>query len=245
VSASRVFLWIISGLSLIGGVILLLSALALNAAKDSDELADDSQFQSLVDQSSGLLWFMTFIAFVWTVASIVLAIKFKTGGSGLRTALIVYGALTIVLGLYPFGGIVGIVHIVLSILLIVFVSKADGAAWFKRPVTDAHRARAHLPADICRRTCRCACQKAVTPVVSAGFTAFWRLSPRTVADPRQGTDRAPGASYPDKDSVGEPWSRELGKGSPWPGHTTARTAAAALCTASSSCRWTARIPTSR
>ncbi|MFC8827242.1 hypothetical protein ACFT9I_18095 [Streptomyces sp. NPDC057137] len=133
VSASRVFLWILSGLSLIGGVILMLSALALNAAKDSDELADDSQFQSLVDQSSGLLWFMTFIAFVWTVASIVLAIKFKTGGSGLRTALIVYGALTIVLGLYPFGGIAGIVHIVLSILLIVFVSKADGAAWFKRP----------------------------------------------------------------------------------------------------------------
>lgn len=133
VSASRVFLWILSGLSLIGGVIFLFAAIALNAAKDNDELANDSQFQDLVDQSSGVLWFMTFIAFVWTVASIVLAIKFKSGGSGLRTALIVYGALTIVLGLYPFGGIAGIVHIVLSILLIVFVSKADGAAWFKRP----------------------------------------------------------------------------------------------------------------
>ncbi|MFD3519478.1 hypothetical protein [Streptomyces sp. NPDC058653] len=133
VSASRVFLWILSGLSLIGGVIFLIGAIALNAAKDSDELADDSQFQSLVDQSSGVLWFMTFIAVVWTVASIVLAIKISTGGPGLRTALIVYGALTIVLGIYPFGGIAGIVHIVLSILLIVFVSKADGAAWFKRP----------------------------------------------------------------------------------------------------------------
>lgn len=133
VSASRVFLWILSGLSLIGGVIFLLAAIALNAAKDSDELADDSQFQSLVDQSSGVLWFMTFIAVVWTVASIILAIKINTGGAGLRTALIVYGALTIVLGIYPFGGVVGIVHIVLSILLIVFVSKSDGAAWFKRP----------------------------------------------------------------------------------------------------------------
>ncbi|WP_329076516.1 hypothetical protein [Streptomyces niveus] len=133
VTASRVFLWIISGLSLIGGVLFLLGALAFNAAKDNDELANDSQFQDLMDQSSGLLWFMTFIAFAWAVASIVLAIKFNSGGSGLRTALIVYGALTIVLGIYPFGGILGIVHIVLSILLIVFVSKSDGAAWFKRP----------------------------------------------------------------------------------------------------------------
>jgi hypothetical protein len=131
VKAVRVFLWVLAGLSLIGTFIFLGLAATLNAVKDNSELKDNSQFQSVVDQSGGKLWACGLIALVWVIASIILAVKLKNGGSGLRTALIVYGALTIVLGVYPFGIVAGIVHIVLGILAIVFVAKSDGAAWFK------------------------------------------------------------------------------------------------------------------
>ncbi|MEU0282110.1 proline-rich domain-containing protein [Streptomyces sp. NPDC088147] len=132
VKAARVMLWVISGLCLIGTFIFFGSAASLNAAKDSTTLQNDSQFQDLVDGSSGFLYGLGALALVWLVLSAFLAIKVKTGGSGFRTALIVYGVVTALIAIYPFT-VFGIVHLVLAILIAVFAGKSDGAAWFNRP----------------------------------------------------------------------------------------------------------------
>lgn len=131
VKAVRVFLWVLAGLSLVGTFIFIGLAATLNAVKDNSELQDNSQFQSVVDQSGSKLWACGVIALIWVVVSIVLAVKIKNRGGGLRTAIIVYSALMIVLAIYPFGFVLGIVHLVLGILAIIFVAKSDGAAWFK------------------------------------------------------------------------------------------------------------------
>ncbi|MER8072717.1 proline-rich domain-containing protein [Streptomyces sp. NPDC094034] len=132
VKAARVMLWVISGLCLIGTLIFFGAAASLNAAKDNETLQSDSQFQDLVDQSSGVLYALGALALVWLVLSAVLATKVKNGGNGVRVTLIVFGVVTAILAIYPFT-VFGIVHLVLAILIAVFAGKSDGAAWFQRP----------------------------------------------------------------------------------------------------------------
>ncbi|MCA1223106.1 hypothetical protein [Streptomyces sp. 8L] len=128
VKAARVMLWIMSGLCLIGGIIFIIAGVAINGAKDN---TDDSQLTSLMDKGTSMVIGIAVLALVWCVLLAVLAVKVKSGGNGLRVTLIVVGVLTALLALYPFT-VLGIVHLVLSILVIVFVAKSDGAAWFNR-----------------------------------------------------------------------------------------------------------------
>ncbi|MBP0461082.1 hypothetical protein [Streptomyces montanisoli] len=128
VKAARVMLWIMSGLCLIGGLIFIVAGVAINGAKDH---TSDSQLTSLMDKSTSMVIGIAVLALVWCVLLAVLAVKVKNGGNGLRVTLIVVGVLTAILALYPFT-VLGIVHLVLSILVIVFVAKSDGAAWFNR-----------------------------------------------------------------------------------------------------------------
>ncbi|ARF74732.1 hypothetical protein B7C62_22705 [Kitasatospora albolonga] len=132
VKASRVLLYVIAGLQVIGAIFIMLGAAAVSAAKNDATLQDDVQFQQLADYSGGVLWGMAFFALAWGVFAIVLAAKFGKGGNGLRITTIVFGAITAILGIYPFV-VVGLVHTVLAVLVVVFVAKSDGEAWFNRP----------------------------------------------------------------------------------------------------------------
>jgi hypothetical protein len=132
VSAARTMMWVIVGLQIIGVIIFAFAAVALNAAKDDESLKDNSAFQDLVGQSTGMLWGYVVFGLAWTVFAIVLATKFKSGGNGARVTLLVFAIITAVLGIYPFV-IVGLVHTVLAILVAVFVGNANGKAWFNRP----------------------------------------------------------------------------------------------------------------
>ncbi|MFE7456174.1 hypothetical protein [Streptomyces sp. NPDC057554] len=132
VKASRVLLYVIAGLQVIGAIFIVLGAAAVSAAKNDATLQDDVQFQQLADYSGGVLWGMAFFALAWGVFAIVLAAKFGKGGNGLRITTIVFGAITAILGIYPFV-VVGLVHTVLAVLVVVFVAKSDGEAWFNRP----------------------------------------------------------------------------------------------------------------
>ena len=131
VKAARVMLFVIAGFQVIGAILIALSAVAINAAKNDQELKDNVDFQQLADYSSGALWAITAVVLAWGVFAIVLGAKFGGGGSGVRITTMVFAIVTAVLGVYPFV-IVGLVHTVLAILVAVFVGKSDGAAWFNR-----------------------------------------------------------------------------------------------------------------
>lgn len=131
VKAARVMLYVIAGFQLIGTILFILSAVAVNAAKNDAALKDDVQFQQLADYSGGALWGLALVVLLWGVFGAFLAAKFGKGGNGIRIATLVFGAITALLGIYPFI-VVGLVHTVLAVLIIVFVAKADGGAWFNR-----------------------------------------------------------------------------------------------------------------
>ncbi|MEV2244849.1 hypothetical protein [Streptomyces sp. NPDC049970] len=131
VKAARVMLYVIAGLQVIGAIIVALGAVAVSAAKNDATLQEDVQFQQLADYSGAVLWVMVVFAVLWGVFAVVLAAKFGKGGNGLRITAIVFGVITAVLGIYPFV-VVGLVHTVLAVLVVVFVAKSDGSAWFNR-----------------------------------------------------------------------------------------------------------------
>ncbi|MFI6646422.1 hypothetical protein ACIBI8_02190 [Streptomyces sp. NPDC050529] len=131
VKAARVMLYVIAGFQLIGMILIILSAVAVNAAKNDETLKDDVQFQQLADYSSSALWAIAALVLVWGALAVFLAVKFGSGGNGIRIFAIVFASITALLGLYPFI-VVGLVHTVLSVLIIVFVAKSDGGAWFNR-----------------------------------------------------------------------------------------------------------------
>ncbi|PZT68758.1 hypothetical protein DN402_13890 [Streptomyces sp. SW4] len=132
VSAARVMLWVIVGLQLVGVALFAIGAAGVNAAKNDETLQEDASFQQLADYSAGMLWALTVFALAWGVFAAVLALKFKTGGNGVRITILVFAIITAILGIYPFI-LVGLVHTVLAILVAVFVGNANGSSWFRRP----------------------------------------------------------------------------------------------------------------
>jgi len=132
VSTARVLLWVIFGLQLIGVALFAIAAVGVHAAKNDEKLKDDSSFQQLADYSSGMLWAFTVFAVAWAVFALVLALKFTTGGNGVRITALIFGIVTAILGIYPFI-IVGLLHTVLAVLIAVFVGNSNGSAWFNRP----------------------------------------------------------------------------------------------------------------
>lgn len=131
VKAARVMLFVIAGFQVIGAILVALSAVAISAAKNDEELKDNVDFQQLADYSSGALWAFTVIVLAWGIFAIVLGAKFNSGGNGIRITTMVFAIITAVLGIYPFI-VIGLVHTVLAVLVAVFVGKSDGAAWFNR-----------------------------------------------------------------------------------------------------------------
>ncbi|MEU8585469.1 hypothetical protein AB0C59_00415 [Streptomyces sp. NPDC048664] len=129
VSTARVLLWVIVGLQIIGVAIYTFAA--LNTNKDS------SAFSRFGEASAGLAWAIATFAAAWAVFAIVLALKFSTGGNGVRVTALVFGIITAVLGVFPFI-IIGLLHTVLAILIAVFVGNANGRAWFNRAQQPAY-----------------------------------------------------------------------------------------------------------
>ncbi|MEU6093924.1 hypothetical protein [Streptomyces sp. NPDC047079] len=132
VGAARVLLWVIVGLQLIGAGVFAVLGASVHAARNDSELKNNSNFQQLADYSTGWLWAITVFAVAWAVFAAVLAVKFNTGGNGVRITILVFAIITAILGIYPFV-IVGLLHTVLAILIAVFVGNSGGSAWFNRP----------------------------------------------------------------------------------------------------------------
>ncbi|MFF4317274.1 hypothetical protein [Streptomyces sp. NPDC001568] len=131
VTASRVLLFVIATLQIIGAAIFVLAGAAVQKLKDDPTLKADAQFEQLQDFPTGALYAFAVLILAWGVLAIVLGAKFGKGGNGIRVTTIVFASVTAVAGIWPFVGI-GLLHTILAILIIVFVAKSDGAAWFNR-----------------------------------------------------------------------------------------------------------------
>jgi hypothetical protein len=129
VNAARILLWVIVGLQVIGVLLYAVAAVAANAAKNSDDEEFSGAFANF---PVAVLWVIVVFAVAWLVYAVMLAVKFNSGGNGVRVAALVFGIITAVLGVYPFL-IIGIVHLVLGVLIAVFVGNSTGSAWFNRP----------------------------------------------------------------------------------------------------------------
>lgn len=130
VKAARVILYVVGGLSIIGAIF------AFIAAATFDDLIGSSGTTSadasaMADLGAGVVAVIGVLGLVFAAIAIMLAMKFAGGGSGVRIGTIVYGAFMILFGLLSLPG--GILQMVLGILVVVFVAKSDGNAWFNRP----------------------------------------------------------------------------------------------------------------
>ncbi|MER5731068.1 hypothetical protein ABT084_22545 [Streptomyces sp. NPDC002138] len=132
VSGARVMLFIIGAFQVIGAALFVLGAGAIDKAKNDPSVQASSQFDALKDFPTGVLYGFAVAILVWGIVAIVLGAKFGNGGNAVRITAIVFASITALLGIYPFI-LIGLVHTILSILVIVFLAKADGAAWFNRP----------------------------------------------------------------------------------------------------------------
>ncbi|MFE3072129.1 hypothetical protein [Streptomyces sp. NPDC059247] len=129
VKAARVMLWIMGGLNVIGaiGMIALSSAFSSELEKSAGSSADAETFASL---GQGLMIAAAVFSLIIGVIAILLAVKFKSGGNGVRIGAIVYGSVGALFGVFSLP--LGLVTLALSVLVIVFVAKSDGSAWFNR-----------------------------------------------------------------------------------------------------------------
>ncbi|WP_200301883.1 hypothetical protein [Streptomyces adelaidensis] len=130
VNAARIMLWVIVGLQAIGVLLYGIGAVGVSAASDSTE--DPALAEALGNIPVGQMVAIAIFATAWLVYAIMLAVKFKSGGNGVRVAALVFGIITAVLGVFPFF-LIGLVHLVLGILIAVFTGNANGKAWFNRP----------------------------------------------------------------------------------------------------------------
>ncbi|OII63208.1 hypothetical protein BJP40_03045 [Streptomyces sp. CC53] len=132
VKAAQVMMWVIAGLQLLGVALLGFGVAAINSVKDDPEAQQIEGFNELMDMGTGVVYALIVVAVLYMAASVAMALQCGKGGNGARIGIIVYASIGLVLSIYPFFPL-SLVHLVLLILVIVFVAKRDGAAWFQRP----------------------------------------------------------------------------------------------------------------
>ncbi|MFE2934007.1 MULTISPECIES: hypothetical protein [unclassified Streptomyces] len=130
VKAARVMLWVVAGFQLIAAIISFAGMGAVTeAVNNSGSTSADTE--TIANFGKGVLAFVAVLALIFAGLSVTLALKMKTGGNATRVCTIVYGAFICLGGIFQLP--LGIVTIALGVLIIVFVAKSDGAAWFQRP----------------------------------------------------------------------------------------------------------------
>ncbi|GHH13166.1 hypothetical protein [Streptomyces lanatus] len=131
---ARVFLFILAGFQILGGLIAGIAIGALQDASNGIGSGDDT------GTLAGIGFLVAGLFLALGALSIFLGVKFKNGGSGIRITTIVYASLMILGGIVnmvngangsaTFGGLIS-----LAIAGIILASMVNGAAsaWFNRP----------------------------------------------------------------------------------------------------------------
>ncbi|MFG2491356.1 hypothetical protein ACGFSD_09880 [Streptomyces caniferus] len=128
---ARVMLFVLSGLNLIGLVLAVMGLGGVSKASHNVSPYTAAEDVTAMNVGKGLLIAVIVLIVIFTAAAITLALQFANGGSGVRVGTIVFGVATIILSLFTFP--IGLVHTILGVLVVVFVSKDESNAWFNRP----------------------------------------------------------------------------------------------------------------
>ncbi|WP_405732416.1 hypothetical protein OG885_17860 [Streptomyces sp. NBC_00028] len=146
---ARVFLYIISAVQIIAGLIYLYVAAFVNDVSDSaDSLSSSSDdpfsgIGDIGDAAAGIITGIALFLLALAALSITLGVKFGRGGQGVRITTVIYGALGTIVGLI--GLFIGLdtgmaSAVILPLLWVVFGSiitaapvVPSGTAWFARP----------------------------------------------------------------------------------------------------------------
>ncbi|MFH8678278.1 hypothetical protein [Streptomyces lydicus] len=131
VKAARILLYVLAGLNLIGLVLAVVGLGGVSRASHDASPYTGSDDIMAMNIGKGLLIAAIVVIVIFTAAAITLATQFANGGSGVRVGTIIFGVATIMLSLFSFP--IGLVHTILGILVLVFVAKDEGNAWFSRP----------------------------------------------------------------------------------------------------------------
>lgn len=135
VKAARVMLWIIGILQILLGI-----AIAVGGSVLVNEVDEGSGSSAAAAATGMFIGMGVFLAALGTWG-VVIAARCAKGGGAIRVSGIVYGSLLTLSGLSNLGMAESmgtnrngsVVGLALGILIIVFFSKADAGAWFKRP----------------------------------------------------------------------------------------------------------------
>ncbi|MGW1028053.1 hypothetical protein ACWD4J_30935 [Streptomyces sp. NPDC002577] len=130
IKAARIILWVLVALQIASAIYALTQLGAIDDAVSSAGLSS-SDTDTISSIGKGVVVFVAVLAFVFAALGAVLALKFGNGANGTRVCAIIYGSFVIVGGLFQLP--IGILTLIAGILIVVFVAKSDGAAWFKRP----------------------------------------------------------------------------------------------------------------
>ncbi|MGT2530024.1 hypothetical protein ACU4GG_25185 [Streptomyces nojiriensis] len=129
---SRVLLFIIGGLQILGGLVMGIGGAAVSGSTSSTG----------GDVVGGFLVIFALVFFAFGGLAIFLGAKFANGGNGIRITTIIFGALSVLGSLGNFantgsgtsgGAAGGVVGLAIGGIILASVVTADGAAWFKRP----------------------------------------------------------------------------------------------------------------
>lgn len=131
VKAARILLFVLAGLNVIGLVLAVMGLGGVSKASHNASSYNTDDDIMAMNIGKGLLIAVIVIIVIFSAAAITLALQFANGGGGVRVGTIIFGVANIMLSLFTFP--IGLVHTILGILVLVFVSKDDGNAWFSRP----------------------------------------------------------------------------------------------------------------
>ncbi|WP_077800384.1 hypothetical protein [Streptomyces sp. JHA26] len=146
---ARVFLFIISAVQILFGLVYLyLAAFASDVSDAADDLSSSSDdpfsaFSDGSDIATGAFVILALIALGLAALSITLGVKFGRGGQGVRITTVVYGALGTIAGLLLlFVGldsglasmvIFPLIWVVFGAIITAAPVVSSGTAWFSRP----------------------------------------------------------------------------------------------------------------
>ncbi|MBV6696519.1 hypothetical protein KV557_05180 [Kitasatospora aureofaciens] len=146
VVTSRVLLFIIGAVQIIGAGIILTGAAVTKTVTDrARDSYESDPFGGFGGAATGVLVVVGIVALLFAVFSITLGVKFGQGGPAVRITTLVYGSLGALWGLVMFlgsfankvnpapGFVFAVMWLAVSILMIVGMSTRDGVAWFARP----------------------------------------------------------------------------------------------------------------
>ncbi|SEB69061.1 hypothetical protein SAMN05428945_0879 [Streptomyces sp. 2224.1] len=129
--AARVILFVLAGVNLIGLIIAVAGLGGVSKASHDVSPYSAAEDVTALSVSKGLLIAAIVLIVIFTVLAVTLALQFANGGNGVRVGSIVFGVGTLLLSLCTFP--LGLVHTILGIMVIAFISKDESKYWFNRP----------------------------------------------------------------------------------------------------------------